>query len=153
MSYDQEGRLTDIMANAESLKGKEYIDYLLAFLAGKMSKDIKNSEKEMKNKKKRKQLCFHELTVEEAKKLKETLDIENMVYYFSIQNGLPMLVDSLYISTNGLPVIASILEADQKLQTDFQRAHLYEALIDLMQALNQNSEGKTLSYPDMLKIL
>jgi tetratricopeptide (TPR) repeat protein len=105
-------RLADIMANAESLKGKEYIDYLLAFLAGKMSKDIKNSEKEMKNKKKRKQLCFHELTVEEAKKLKETLDVENMVYYFSIQNGLPMLVDSLYISTNGLPLITSILETD-----------------------------------------
>jgi hypothetical protein len=45
------------------------------------------------------------------------------------------------------------LEKDKKLQTDFQRAHLYEALIDLMQALNQNTEGKTLAYPDMLQIL
>jgi len=133
------------MADAEALKGKEYIDYLLAFLAGKMSKDLKNSEQEIKNKKKRKQICYHELTAEEAKKLEETLKVENMVYYFSVQNGLPMLVDSLYISTAALPLIASVLEKDQKLQTDFQRAHLYEALIDLMQALNQNSEGKTLS--------
>lgn len=42
------------MSNAESLKGKEYIDYLLAFLSGKMSKDMKNNERETKNKKKRK---------------------------------------------------------------------------------------------------
>ena len=47
-------KLTDIMSNAESLKGKEYIDYLLAFLSGKMSKDMKNNERETKNKKKRK---------------------------------------------------------------------------------------------------
>ena len=47
-------KLTDIMSNAESLKGKEYIDYLLAFLSGKMSKDMKNNEREAKNKKKRK---------------------------------------------------------------------------------------------------
>lgn len=52
-------------------------------------------------------------------KLEETLAVENMVYYFSIQGGLPVLVDSLYISTNGLPLIAAVLEKDHKLQTDF----------------------------------
>jgi len=30
-----EEKLASIMANAESLKGKEYIDYLLAFLKGR----------------------------------------------------------------------------------------------------------------------
>ena len=29
------------MANAESLKGKEYIDYLLAYLKGKKDEDLK----------------------------------------------------------------------------------------------------------------
>jgi len=32
---EHEEKLASIMANAESLKGKEYIDYLLAFLKGR----------------------------------------------------------------------------------------------------------------------
>lgn len=76
-----------------------------------------------------------------------------MVYYFNVNDGSAILVDSLYESTLGLPVIQEMLEQNQKLQDDFQRQHLYETLIDFMQQQNQNVEGKTLAYPDMLTIL
>ena len=40
-----------------------------------------------------------------------------------------------------------------KLRDDFQREHLYEGLIDFLQCQNQNVEGKTLAYSDMLIVL
>lgn len=43
---EHEERLTKIMANAEALKGKDYIDYLLAFLKGK--KDTIDAEEQAK---------------------------------------------------------------------------------------------------------
>jgi hypothetical protein len=45
------------------------------------------------------------------------------------------------------------LEDNKKLQDDFQRQHLYEALIDFLSASNQNAEGKTLDYDSMLLVL
>lgn len=90
------------MANAESLKGKEYIDYLLAYLKGKKDEGLEDDAN--KNKKKKK-ICFHELTKDECKKLAETLSDENMVYYFNVKTGMQVLVDSLYISTTGLRLI------------------------------------------------
>jgi hypothetical protein len=46
---------------------------------------------------------------------------------------------------NILNLIQTSLEKNKKLQDDFQRDHLYEGLIDFMQAMNYNHEGKTLS--------
>ena len=46
-----------------------------------------------------------ELTSEEASKLTKTLEDESMVYYFSVNEGLKVLVDSLYLNTNGLKLI------------------------------------------------
>lgn len=137
------------MANASTLKGKEYIDYLLAFLMGKNS-DLPPPEQ---NQKKRKPVCLFELTAEEATKLANVLGDESMVYYFSVNSGLKVLVDSLYLNTNGLRLVQSLLEKNAKLQEDFQREHLYEALIDFLYFSNQNTEGKILSYEDMLVIL
>lgn len=73
------------MTNADSLKGKEYIDYVLDFLQGK-----KEAEplKEKKN-------CYHELTKEDAEKLKSTLEDQDMIYYFNIRDGMKSLVESL----------------------------------------------------------
>ena len=34
-----QNKLAEIMSNADSLKGKEYIDYLLKFLTGKLGND------------------------------------------------------------------------------------------------------------------
>ena len=50
------------MDNAGQLAGKEYIDYLLAFLQGKKDE----VRPEQKKGQKRKQIVFHELTVEES---------------------------------------------------------------------------------------
>ena len=71
-------KIAKIMENSQSLAGKEYIDYLLAFLKGK--KDDSPPEAKRKG-----QFCLHELTEEEFKKLEKTLTSdksENMVYYF-----------------------------------------------------------------------
>jgi len=80
-----EEKLASIMANAESLKGKEYIDYLLSFLKGRKEEAPADASKQ---KQKRKQICFHDLTAEECKKLAKTLADENMVYYFNVHAGL-----------------------------------------------------------------
>lgn len=136
------------MENANSLAGKEYIDYLIDFLKGK-----KDADPPQQPKLQRKQLVFHELTKEECRKLTKTLDDEKMVYYFSVNDGFQVLVDSLYISTTCLPLLEKLLDKNTKLQEDFQKAHLYEALIDFLQSSNQNAQAKTLDYSDMLIIL
>ena len=74
---------------------------------------------ESKNSRKRKAICFHELTDEDAEKLIETLKDKNILYYFNVSSGLKILVDSLYISTRALPIIHDALEKDPKLKTDF----------------------------------
>lgn len=143
-------RLKTIMENADSLAGKEYIDYLLLFLKG--VKDVDPLQKDAKNKK-RKQICFHEITKEQKEKLAKILEDSDMVYYFNVQEGCAMLVDSLHESTIALDLIQSVLEKNVKLQDDFQRQHLYEALIDFLQVQNQNAEGKTLAHDNMVTLL
>jgi hypothetical protein len=96
-------KITKIMENADSLAGKEYIDYLLSFLRGK--KDETAPEQDEKAKKKRVQICFHTFDEEASKKLSETLKNEDMVYYFNVNDGSKVLVDSLYLSTDALPLV------------------------------------------------
>ena len=106
-------KICEIMANADSLKGKEYLDYLISFLKG--DKDEVKPEQDKKTVKKRKQVCFHELSADECAKLTKTLEAENMVYYFSVNNGFNLLVDSLYFSTVGLTLVENLLEKHPKL--------------------------------------
>jgi hypothetical protein len=42
---------------------------------------------------------MHELNIEEFNKLKSTLENQDMVYYFNVNEGFKILVDSLYLST------------------------------------------------------
>ena len=91
------------MANAESLKGKDYIDYLLSFLKG--SKDETAPKQEEKGRKKRVQICFHKFDQEAFKKLSKTLENEELIYYLSVNDGFKILVDSLYLSPDALPLI------------------------------------------------
>ena len=152
---DHQEKLTRIMANADSLKGKEYIDYLLSFLKGNLDQEQINTTPEAGvAQKKRKLVCVNELTVEEQKKLAKVLDDNDMLYYFQVKGGLKVLCDSLYLNLNALDMLSKLLTAENlKLQDAFQRDHLYEHLIDLLQSSNQNAEGKTMDYDDMLKIL
>ena len=64
--------------------------------------------------------------------MSKTLDKEDMVYYFNVNEGMKVLVDSLYLSTDALPLIQKLLDDNVKLQDDFQRQHLFEALIDFL---------------------
>jgi hypothetical protein len=41
---EHDARVHKIMANADALKGKEYIDFLLSFLMGKMGDGAKAGE-------------------------------------------------------------------------------------------------------------
>jgi len=42
-----------------------------------------------------------------------------MTYYFCVSGGLAVLVDSLYLSTDGLVIIRDLLAKNVKLQEDF----------------------------------
>ena len=127
-----EEKLKAIMENAESLKGKEYIDYLLAFLKGKKDENAQPAADSKEKKKRKNQICHHEFTKEDCKKLTSILNAEDMVYYFSVSDGMKLLVDSLHISTQSLKLLQDLLENHSRLQDDFQRQHLYEGLIDFM---------------------
>lgn len=95
-------RIRKIMGNSELLKGKEYLDFIIDFLLGKKDDtppaiDPKITEK---------QYCFHEITEEEAGKLKATLAADNdIIYYFNAKDGLKILVASLKFNTLGLEII------------------------------------------------
>lgn len=108
------------MANAKSLEGKEYIDYLMKFL--KDGSD-ETAGKELKANQRRHIVCKNELTVEECKKLTDVLKDDKMVLYMSATGGFKVLVDSLYINSESgvLALLQDKLAADdsKKLQDDF----------------------------------
>ena len=108
------------MANAKSLEGKEYIDYLMKFL--KDGSD-ETANKELKANQRRHVLCRNELTVEECKKLTEVLKDDKMVLYMSATGGFKVLVDSLYLNSKSgvLDLLQAKLTTDdsKKLQDDF----------------------------------
>jgi len=107
------------MGNSELLKGKEYIDFILDFLQGKKD-DVEPTPRDPKSSEK--QWCFHELTSEEALKLKDTLSSDkDIVYYFNVKDGLKVLVSSLFYNINSLEILQKLLDGDSKLQEDFQK--------------------------------
>ena len=95
-------RIKKIMGNSELLKGKEYLDFIIDFLLGRKDEappavDTKATER---------QYCFHDLTLEEAAKLKATLLADkDIAYYFNAKDGLKILVASLKFNTNGLETL------------------------------------------------
>ena len=109
-------KIVKIMANAESLKGKEYIDFLLDFLTGKTHKaELKPGVRVPK-------FCANELKSEEAKKLLEILKpSDELLYYFNAKDGFKTLVDSLYHGFEALVVLDALLIPNNKLREDFQR--------------------------------
>ena len=76
-----------------------------------------------------------------------------MIYYFNAKHGFKILVDSFEFGLEALDIISEILPADQKLREDFQRQHLYEAMIDFMHKKNVNAEGATLDPEAIEKML
>lgn len=109
-------KIAKIMANAESLKGKEYIDFLLDFLTGKTHKpELKPGVRVPK-------FCANELKAEETKKLLEILKpSEELLYYFNAKDGFKTLVDSLYHGFEALAILDALLSPNDKMREDFQR--------------------------------
>jgi hypothetical protein len=80
---------------------------------------------------------LHELTAEEAGKMRETLIADrDIAWYFNAKDGLKILVSSLRFNTHALEIIQRVLDADVKLQEDFQKQHLYERLIEFLHKSN-----------------
>ena len=109
-------KIVKIMANAESLKGKEYIDFLLDFLTGKTHKpELKPGVRVPK-------FCANEFKAEEAKKLLEILQpSDELLYYFNAKDGFKTLVDSLNHGFEALLLLDALLIPNNKLREDFQR--------------------------------
>ena len=138
------------MENAESLKGKEFIDFLLDYLQGRThTPEIKPGQKSLPPKK-----CPNELKQEECDKLLTTLEEnEELIYYFNTKDGFKTLVDSLYHDTRALVILDAMLTKRDKLREDFQRQHQYEALIDFLYKRNVKAEGATLDNDSVYSIL
>lgn len=128
-----------IMANAESLKGKEFLDFLIDYLKGKShSPDLKPGVRLPDN-------CKNELKPDEAKKLLEIIGKdEELMFYFNAKDGFKALTDSLHFNFEALPILEQLLQANEKLREDYQRQHQYEALIDFIYRRNVKVEGATL---------
>ena len=63
------------------------------------------------------------------------------------------MVDSLEFNTDCLELISDLVIDNTQLSDDFQRNHLYEALIDFMYKRNVNAEGAILAADKVHKIL
>ena len=82
-----EKRVAHIMSNAQLLKGKEYLDFILQFLQGKEGD------------------CCHEITKEQTEKMLEALSDADVVYYFNEKHGFKTLTASLQYNANALELI------------------------------------------------
>eukprot|EP00347_Sterkiella_histriomuscorum_P021645 403333259 len=141
---EHEQKITNIMSNANLLKGKEYLDFILDFLQGKKDETLPKEKK----------FCYYDLQQEDADKIKEILlSDQDMIYYFNVKNGFKTLVDSLSFNTNALAIIQPVLDSDVKLQEDFQKQKHFEQLIDFLNKQNANTEAKTLDSPVIHKVL
>lgn len=143
-----EEHIAKIMSNSESLKGKDFIDFLIKYLMGF------THQPEPKPGFRPPKYCVNELKQEEAKKLliilKESTELQ---YYFNAKDGFKTLVDSLHFGSEALSVLEGLLPENEKLREDFQRQHLYVALIDFLYRRNIKSDGPTLANEHVFTIL
>jgi len=135
------------MANSESLKGKEFLDFLFDYFSGKSHAPVKQPGVHLpKN-------CVNELKADEAKKLLDILRDEELMYYFNAKDGFKALVDSMNFGFEGLKILSELLPKNKKLREDFQRQHQYEAFIDFIYKRNVRAEGATLPNEHVLSLL
>lgn len=146
------------MANAADLEGKDYVDHLLSAVQGKIPQTFADASAGKPNRAdqgKAPRYCQHEISPEEATKLKGILRKEenDLVLYFNAKDGFRTLVHSLEYNTECLELLYDLIVDNDELRDDFQRNHQYEALIDFMYKKNVNAEGATLPAEAVHKIL
>lgn len=102
------------MANSETLKGKDFIDFLLDYMTGKSHKpELKPGLRLPKH-------CVNELKADEVKKLLEILKgSEELALYFNAKDGFKSLVDSLNFGMDALAILEAMLPENKKLREDF----------------------------------
>lgn len=102
------------MSNSESLKGKDFIDFLLDYLTGKTHKPVPIPGFRIPK------YCANELKEDETKKLLTILkESTELVYYFNAKDGFKTLVDSLVHGSNALKILENLLPENEKLREDF----------------------------------
>lgn len=145
---EHEARIQKIMSNSESLKGKEFIDFLFDYFSGKSHKpELLPGVRLPKH-------CVNELKADEAAKLLTILkESEELMYYFNAKDGFKALVDSLNFGCEALIILEALLPEKQKLREDFQRQHLYEGMIDFLYKRNVKADGATLPNDHVYAIL
>lgn len=85
------------MSNSESLKGKEFIDFMFDYFSGKSHKPVLQPGQRLPKH------CVNELKSEEAKKLLQIMkDSEELMFYFNAKDGFKALVDSLNFGCEAL---------------------------------------------------
>lgn len=98
-----EARIAKIMSSAESLKGKEFLDFMLDYMSGKSHQPEKKPGVALP------EHCVNEVKAEEAKKLHDILKDEELMYYFNTKNGFKALVDSMYLGFEAVPILDDLL--------------------------------------------
>ena len=146
------------MENAQDLAGREYIDFLLNAVQGRIPQtlsEVAAGQPTKADSGKVPRYCQHAIKPEEAKKLGEILKPEEqeLVLYFNAKNGFLTLVQSLEYNMECLELLHRLIVDNDQLRDDFQRAHQYEALIDFMYKKNVNAEGAILEAKHVHKIL
>ena len=115
------------MENAEGLAGKDYIDFLLNAVQGKIPQtlsEVAAGKPSLADQKKVPRYCQHAIKAEEAKKLGEILKKEaDLVLYFNAHDGMRTLVQSLEFNSECLGLLSELIIDNEQLTDDFQRNH------------------------------
>jgi len=151
-------RIAAVMERAQELTGKDYIDRLLNAVQGKIPQtvnEVNTGQPKKADIGKVPRFCEHAIKPEEAKKLAEILkpEDEELVLYFNAKDGFRTLVQSLEHNMSCLKLLHALIVDNDQLRDDFQRNHLYEALIDFMYKKNVNAEGAILEAEHIHLIL
>jgi len=116
-------RIATVMENAESLAGKEYIDFLLNALQGKIPQalsEVAAGKPTIADAKKAPRYCQHAVKPEEAKKLGEILKGQaDLVLYFNVHDGMRTLVQSLEYNSECLDLLMELIIDNEQLTDDF----------------------------------
>jgi len=78
---------------------------------------------------------------------------DELALYFNAKHGMKVLVDSLQFNQEALPILSDLLSENEKMREEFQRSHLYEALVEFLYKKNVNAEGATLDSAIVAQIL
>ena len=111
------------MSNADSLNGKDYIDFLLDYLLGKGPQA--GTAPQTTAPTKLPKFCKNELKKTDCDKLCDILapegkkGNEDLILYFNAKDGFKVLVDSLEFNMNALDILTKILPERETLKEDF----------------------------------